>query len=138
MSRNSVDARGRAVNGNETPRSSVDKAKGNGSVSVEGNGSSIRGGSTLEEVHAELERTKQEKETLEGQYRTLLDRLSDMKSKIGLKLQEDAVRIYPSTSPIPSVLIMNITRTYATPYASAITHTVHFRSKRRNSSNGRP
>lgn len=45
----------------------------------------------VNELQEELERTRAEKETLEGQYRTLLDRLSEMKSKIGLKLQQDAV-----------------------------------------------
>ena len=47
----------------------------------------------VKELQDELERTQAEKETLEGQYRTLLDRLSEMKSKIGLKLQQDAVRL---------------------------------------------
>jgi len=46
---------------------------------------------SLSGLQEELERTKAEKEALEGQYRTLLDRLSEMKSKIGLKLQQDAV-----------------------------------------------
>jgi hypothetical protein len=49
-------------------------------------------GALVNELQEELERTRAEKETLEGQYRTLLDRLSEMKSKIGLKLQQDAVR----------------------------------------------
>ena len=48
---------------------------------------------TVEELQAELRHTREENERLEGQYRTLLDRLSEMKSKIGHKLQEDAVRI---------------------------------------------
>jgi len=47
----------------------------------------------VEELQAELIRTREEKELLEGQYRTLLDRLSEMKDKIGHKLKQDAVCI---------------------------------------------
>lgn len=58
------------------------------------NGSFYNGDTgTVEELQAELTRMREEKELLEGQYRTLLDRLSEMKSKIGHKLKEDAVRI---------------------------------------------
>jgi hypothetical protein len=48
---------------------------------------------TVEELQAQLIRTREEKELLEGQYQTLLDRLSEMKSKIGHKLKQDAVRV---------------------------------------------
>jgi hypothetical protein len=49
-------------------------------------------GSPVEqELRRQLEQANADKETLELQYRTLLDRLSEMKSKIGLKLQQDAV-----------------------------------------------
>jgi hypothetical protein len=74
------------------------KEKANGtSAAVKGqNGLHSSGdGALVNELQDELERTKVEKETLEGQYRTLLDRLSEMKSKIGLKLQQDAVRSRP-------------------------------------------
>lgn len=50
------------------------------------------GSSVEQELREKLEQTNADKETLELQYRTLLDRLSEMKSKIGLKLQQDAVR----------------------------------------------
>src|SRR5258706_13696325 len=68
----------------------------------------------VEELQAELIRTREEKELLEGQYRTLLDRLSEMKSKIGQKLKQDAVRVrlplehvplYPIWSPYLCSLI---------------------------------
>jgi hypothetical protein len=49
------------------------------------------GSSIEQELREQLEQANAEKETLELQYRTLLDRLSEMKSKIGLKLQQDAV-----------------------------------------------
>lgn len=104
MSRNSIDARTRVVNGNETPRASFDKPKGNDSAVLDGNGAS---GSTLEQVQAELERTKLEKETLEGQYRTLLDRLSDMKSKIGTKLQQDAEELERRETLISTLTAQN-------------------------------
>jgi len=60
---------------------------------------------TIEELQAELKHTREEKELLEGQYRTLLDRLSEMKSKIGHKLKQDAVRIQLSLTRKPSYSI---------------------------------
>jgi len=64
------------------------------SVDVAPNGSLHNGDvGAVEELQAELIRTREEKELLEEQYRTLLDRLSEMKSKIGQKLKQDAVRI---------------------------------------------
>jgi len=47
-----------------------------------------------QELRRQLEQANADKETLELQYRTLLDRLSEMKSKIGLKLQQDAVGLF--------------------------------------------
>jgi hypothetical protein len=70
-----------------------EKANGTSAAAKGRNGLHSSGDVALvNELQEELERTKAEKETLEGQYRTLLDRLSEMKSKIGLKLQQDAVR----------------------------------------------
>jgi hypothetical protein len=60
---------------------------------------------TVEELQAELIRTREEKELLEGQYRTLLDRLSEMKSKIGQKLKQDSVRIRLPLGHDPSYTI---------------------------------
>ena len=57
---------------------------------------------TVEELQAELKHAREEKELLEGQYKTLLDRLSEMKSKIGHKLKQDAVRIQLSLRHNPS------------------------------------
>jgi hypothetical protein len=84
---------------NPTPR----KTNGvkNSPANTTPNGSHHNGG-TVEELQAELERTREEKELLEGQYRTLLDRLSEMKSKIGHKLKQDAVRIQSLLQHNPS------------------------------------
>lgn len=73
------------------------------SVDTPPNGSLYNGDpDTVEGLQAELKHTREEKELLEGQYRTLLDRLSEMKSKIGHKLKQDAVRIQLSLRHNPS------------------------------------
>ena len=69
----------------------------------------------VEELQAELIRTREEKELLEGQYRTLLDRLSEMKSKIGQKLKQDAVRIRLPLEHVPSYPIWS-------PYLCSLIH----------------
>ncbi|KIM21828.1 hypothetical protein M408DRAFT_333211 [Serendipita vermifera MAFF 305830] len=61
------------------------------------------------ELQEELDRTREEKETLEGQYRTLLDRLSEMKSKIGLKLQQDAEELERRETLITTLTTQNDT-----------------------------
>lgn len=91
----SVNGRRIRDDNNDTASTVNSREKANGtSAAVKGrNGLHSSGdGALVNELQEELERTKAEKETLEGQYRTLLDRLSEMKSKIGLKLQQDAVR----------------------------------------------
>ena len=44
-------------------------------------------------LQEELERTKEEKETLTAQYRNLLGKLTTMRTTLGNKLQQDAVRL---------------------------------------------
>jgi len=44
------------------------------------------------QLQRELERTREEKETLAGQYRNLLAKLTTMRTTLGNKLQQDAVR----------------------------------------------
>jgi hypothetical protein len=43
-------------------------------------------------LQRDLERTREEKETLAAQYRNLLSRLTTMKNTLGNKLKQDAVR----------------------------------------------
>jgi hypothetical protein len=58
---------------------------------------------TVEELQAELKtRTRGERTPRRDNTETLLDRLSEMKSKIGHKLKEDAVRIQLSPRHDPS------------------------------------
>jgi hypothetical protein len=82
--RNSIDRRsslekGGQVNGLDKPSSSRSKLH------------SRSDSSTMEELRQQLEKMRLEKEESEDNYRTLLERLSDMKSKIGVKIQQDAV-----------------------------------------------
>jgi hypothetical protein len=48
--------------------------------------------SPVERLQRELERTREEKETLAGQYRNLLSKLTTMRTTLGNKLKQDAVR----------------------------------------------
>ena len=45
----------------------------------------------VERLQKELERTKEEKDVLASQYRTLLSKLTTMRTTLGNKLQQDAV-----------------------------------------------
>ena len=45
----------------------------------------------VERLQKELERTKEEKDVLASQYRTLLSKLTAMRTTLGNKLQQDAV-----------------------------------------------
>lgn len=49
----------------------------------------------VERLQRELERTREEKETLAGQYRNLLSKLTTMRTTLGNKLRQDAVRHTP-------------------------------------------
>ena len=53
-------------------------------------------------LQEELERTKEEKETLTAQYRNLLGKLTTMRTTLGNKLQQDAVRL---TDAVLSLLL---------------------------------
>ena len=47
----------------------------------------------VERLRKELERTKEEKDILASQYRTLLSKLTAMRTTLGNKLQQDAVSL---------------------------------------------
>jgi hypothetical protein len=81
------------VNGSEktADRGAAGTKRASGGNYKGSNGSNDGSHGRVLELEAELSKTRSEKETLEAQYRTLLDRLSEMKNKIGLKLQQDAV-----------------------------------------------
>jgi hypothetical protein len=49
------------------------------------------GGDPVHRLERELERTRDEKETLATQYRNLLAKLTQMRTSLGNKLQQDAV-----------------------------------------------
>jgi len=55
----------------------------------------------VERLQKELERTKEEKDVLASQYRTLLSKLTAMRTTLGNKLQQDAVS--PPRHALPSV-----------------------------------
>ena len=55
----------------------------------------------VERLQRELERTKEEKDALSSQYRTLLSKLTAMRTSLGTKLQQDAVS--PPQNAIPFV-----------------------------------
>ena len=46
----------------------------------------------VQRLQRELERTKEEKDTLAAQYRNLLSKLTTMRTTLGNKLKQDAVR----------------------------------------------
>ncbi len=49
----------------------------------------------VQRLEQELQRTREEKDTLATQYRTLLAKLTTMRTTLGNKLKQDAVRISP-------------------------------------------
>lgn len=53
----------------------------------------------VERLQRELDRTKEEKESLEAQYRNLLSKLTTMRTTLGNKLKQDAVR--SRSAPVP-------------------------------------
>ena len=61
-------------------------------VDVNGHGADE---TTVEGLQQELQRTREEKEALAGQYRNLLAKLQTMRTTLGNKLQKDAVRGAP-------------------------------------------
>lgn len=56
------------------------------------NGGDDDGDDPVNKLQRELDRTKEEKETLAAQYRNLLAKLTQMRTSLGNKLQQDAVR----------------------------------------------
>lgn len=56
----------------------------------------------VERLQKELERTKEEKDVLASQYRTLLSKLTAMRTTLGNKLQQDAVSLSRHVSPFVS------------------------------------
>jgi len=84
-------------------RSSIDGRRSNdhGSPPRKPNGHSVTNGvdpsdeknDPVEALEQELQRTREEKESLATQYRNLLAKLAQMRSSLGSKLQQDAVCI---------------------------------------------
>ena len=54
-------------------------------------------GDPVERLQRELEQTREEKETLATQYRNLLAKLTQMRTTLGNKLKQDAVRRFLTT-----------------------------------------
>lgn len=52
----------------------------------------LEGLDPIQRLQRELERTKEEKDTLAAQYRNLLAKLQTMRTTLGNKLKQDAVR----------------------------------------------
>lgn len=50
-------------------------------------------GQSVEALHAELERTREERDSFEGQYKGLLGKLTQMRSTLGDRLRQDAVSV---------------------------------------------
>jgi len=50
-------------------------------------------GDLVDRLQRELQRTREEKETLATQYRNLLSKLTTMRNTLGTKLKQDAVRM---------------------------------------------
>lgn len=74
----------------------------NGSFDASTDG--VTGEETLESLRAELERTRAEKDALGEQYSGLLAKLTAMRTTLGNKLKEDAVRL--RFLPASRVLLM--------------------------------
>ena len=85
-------------------RSSIDsrRSSDHGSPTRQLNGHSVTNGADpsdesidpVERLGRELQRTREEKEALAAQHRTLLGKLTQMRTSLGNKLQQDAVRIF--------------------------------------------
>lgn len=54
----------------------------------------LEGLDPIERLQKELERTKEEKDTLASQYRNLLSKLTTMRTTLGNKLKQDAVCLF--------------------------------------------
>ena len=60
----------------------------------------------VERLQQELERTRQEKENLATQYRNLLAKLTAMRTTLGNKLKQDAVRLFKL--PLPNSVLLEL------------------------------
>ena len=58
-------------------------------------GAGARGDDRIQELEDELARVRDEKDALDGQYRSLLGKLTTMRKSLGEKLREDAVSFHP-------------------------------------------
>lgn len=72
----------------------VHSVNGHNNLKVNSNGS--EDGDVVSRLEKELERTREEKEQLATQYRNLLARLTTMRTTLGTKLKQDAVRLHSS------------------------------------------
>ncbi|PVG01433.1 hypothetical protein CPB86DRAFT_104151 [Serendipita vermifera] len=88
MNRKSIDRRSSLENGGRI--NGLDKTTAGQTSDSRSKLHSRSDSSTMEELRQQLEKMRVEKEESEANYRTLLERLSEMKSKIGLKIQQDA------------------------------------------------
>lgn len=61
-------------------------------------------------LQRELDRTREEKDTLAAQYRNLLAKLTTMRTTLGNKLKQDAVRIIFYYVPYTAVNILLLRR----------------------------
>ena len=87
----------------DSERSGASSPPNAGGLPVNGavNGRKHAGSDPVLQLQEELERTKEEKETLAAQYRNLLGKLTTMRTTLGNKLKQDAVRL----TTIASLLI---------------------------------
>ena len=80
---------------------SLTNGKSNGHAANGSEDSDDAGLDLVERLQKELERTKGEKDVLASQYRTLLSKLTAMRTTLGNKLQQDAVS--PPRQALPFV-----------------------------------
>ena len=75
----------------DSPNPSLTNGKPNGHAANGSEDSDDADLDPVERLQQELERTKEEKNVLASQYRTLLSKLTTMRTTLGNKLQQDAV-----------------------------------------------
>lgn len=85
----------------DSPNSPLPNGKPNGHAANGSEDSDDANFDPVERLQKELERTKEEKDVLASQYRTLLSKLTAMRTTLGNKLQQDAVST--PRHPLPSV-----------------------------------
>ncbi|CAG8659876.1 1660_t:CDS:2, partial [Acaulospora colombiana] len=105
MNRNSIDRRSSLENGGRV--NGLDKTAASQRSDSRSKLHSRSDSSTMEELRQQLEKMRVEKEESEANYRTLLERLSEMKSKIGLKIQQDAEELERRETAINTLTAQN-------------------------------